>query len=89
MIAASCLNGVAISYAGLRVQQLVTATTFMVSTQAFMGGREGEEVGVHLLRVGVEREVAILYFGLRVQELVTVTTFIVCTHALGEGARGK
>eukprot|EP00967_Tisochrysis_lutea_P158157 scaffold322560_cov31-Tisochrysis_lutea.AAC.2 len=30
MIAASCLNGVAISYAGLRVQQLVTATTFMV-----------------------------------------------------------
>lgn len=34
MIAASCLNGVAISYAGLRVQQLVTATTFMVLTNA-------------------------------------------------------
>mmetsp|Transcript_14229 Transcript_14229/g.24242 ORF Transcript_14229/g.24242 Transcript_14229/m.24242 type:complete len:344 (+) Transcript_14229:112-1143(+) len=28
----SCLNGLAISYAGLRVQQLVTATTFMVLT---------------------------------------------------------
>jgi len=34
MIVASCLNGVAISYAGLRVQQLVTATTFMVLTNA-------------------------------------------------------
>ena len=32
MIVLSCLNGVAISYAGLRVQQLVTATTFMVLT---------------------------------------------------------
>ena len=32
MIALSCLNGLAISYAGLRVQQLVTATTFMVLT---------------------------------------------------------
>jgi len=32
LIALSCLNGVAISYAGLRVQQLVTATTFMVMT---------------------------------------------------------
>ena len=32
MIAMSCLNGLAISYAGLRVQQLVTATSFMVLT---------------------------------------------------------
>jgi len=32
LIGASCLNGLAISYAGLRVQQLVTATTFMVLT---------------------------------------------------------
>merc|ERR1711920_936143 len=32
LVALSCLNGVAISYAGLRVQQLVTATTFMVLT---------------------------------------------------------
>jgi len=32
MIALSCLNGLAISYAGLRVQQLVTATSFMVLT---------------------------------------------------------
>eukprot|EP00310_Coccolithus_braarudii_P014522 CAMPEP_0183337796 /NCGR_PEP_ID=MMETSP0164_2-20130417/5315_1 /TAXON_ID=221442 /ORGANISM="Coccolithus pelagicus ssp braarudi, Strain PLY182g" /LENGTH=408 /DNA_ID=CAMNT_0025507543 /DNA_START=83 /DNA_END=1311 /DNA_ORIENTATION=- len=32
VVALSCLNGVAISYAGLRVQQLVTATTFMVLT---------------------------------------------------------
>lgn len=31
-VLASCLNGLAISYAGLRVQQLVTATTFMVLT---------------------------------------------------------
>ena len=31
-IALSCVNGLAISYAGLRVQQLVTATTFMVLT---------------------------------------------------------
>ena len=30
LVLASCLNGLAISYAGLRVQQLVTATTFMV-----------------------------------------------------------
>lgn len=34
VVAASCANGVAISYAGLRVQQLVTATTFMVLTNA-------------------------------------------------------
>jgi len=32
LVALSCVNGVAISYAGLRVQQLVTATTFMVLT---------------------------------------------------------
>jgi solute carrier family 35 protein len=32
LIVLSCLNGLAISYAGLRVQQLVTATTFMVLT---------------------------------------------------------
>ena len=32
MIVISCLNGLAISYAGLRVQQLVTATSFMVLT---------------------------------------------------------
>ena len=33
-IALSCLNGLTISYAGLRVQQLVAATTFMVLTNA-------------------------------------------------------
>ncbi|KAL1515277.1 hypothetical protein AB1Y20_001909 [Prymnesium parvum] len=32
LIFISCVNGLAISYAGLRVQQLVTATTFMVLT---------------------------------------------------------
>ena len=32
LILISCLNGLAISYAGLKVQQLVTATTFMVLT---------------------------------------------------------
>jgi drug/metabolite transporter (DMT)-like permease len=32
LVLLSCLNGLAISYAGLRVQQLVTATTFMVLT---------------------------------------------------------
>jgi len=32
LIIISCLNGLAISYAGLRVQQLLTATTFMVLT---------------------------------------------------------
>ena len=32
MVALSCVNGLAISYAGLRVQQLVTATSFMVPT---------------------------------------------------------
>eukprot|EP00962_Isochrysis_galbana_P009974 scaffold2765_cov128-Isochrysis_galbana.AAC.2 len=45
MIVASCLNGVAISYAGLRVQQLVTATTFMVgphpAAHACMSGSLG------------------------------------------------
>ena len=32
LVGLSCINGVAISYAGLRVQQLVTATSFMVLT---------------------------------------------------------
>lgn len=32
LVLLSCVNGLAISYAGLRVQQLVTATTFMVLT---------------------------------------------------------
>jgi len=32
LVLASCINGLAISYAGLRVQQLVTATSFMVLT---------------------------------------------------------
>ena len=32
LVLVSCVNGLAISYAGLRVQQLVTATTFMVLT---------------------------------------------------------
>ena len=41
LIVISCLNGLAISYAGLRVQQLVTATTFMVLTNVnkFVGAR--------------------------------------------------
>ena len=32
LVLISCVNGVAISYAGLKVQQLVTATSFMVLT---------------------------------------------------------
>lgn len=32
LVMTSCVNGLAISYAGLRVQQLVTATSFMVLT---------------------------------------------------------
>jgi len=32
LVLISCLNGLAISYAGLQAQQLVTATTFMVLT---------------------------------------------------------
>ena len=32
LVLTSCINGLAISYAGLRVQQMVTATSFMVLT---------------------------------------------------------